>query len=789
MKNKYTMSIRLFLTPMIIFIVSLAIAALILNLVVRNKIVSIYKENLTNSTLEQSTYISFNEQLKEERMGHFYTHLTAALEILIDERNLLDNDFLLHVKKATLVDDVIWSSPDGTAIYSSNPSFIGVPLSGDDPITDFINSDDTIRFDNIRKASITDRYILTGYLKDEDGYFSQAIIDVTNVNRYIENHDIKKVIERIYESNDLIIYVSVLDFNNDTEESYPFIPNHGLTFTDYFNNNKDGVFIRQTYSNVQKENILEVMVPIYYENGISDYLLIGFNINTYLSIYNQILLILTLIGLFIVFIYFIFSFLYIIKPLHILENSIRSYNVSSGKYNKPEYIPASLFQIFNHLDKLGVKIEDSNRELTILSEELADRAFYDFLTGLPNRLSLATKIDSYIKNNKEFSLLFIDINNFKIYNDSKGHSFGDKLLKEISIILKNEFSTEHFSARFGGDEFVILVNSSKVSVIKKHITNVFSKFKEPVVVKGVSCPIDLSIGVSIFPKDGENFETLIRKADLAMYDAKNDDANNFRFYHPKLDLILEKETKTLEIIRDALRDKTFYIKLQPQVDIYTNKILSYEALARIKNHDIPAGYFIEVAEKNNVINELGYVIFDEVIKTILIMRENNIELLPIFFNVSYKEFYDLEFINYMTNSLKENNISPSLIGVEITESGINENIETSNLFISSLNDAGIDVSIDDFGSGSASFNKILNHSLKQIKIDREFINLYLNDKYFKIFDSIINLAHLLDFNIVAEGIEDEEKINLLKQTKCHIVQGYYYYKPKTIDEILKLVKK
>ncbi len=789
MKNKYTMSIRLFLTPMIIFIVSLAIAALILNLVVRNKIVSIYKENLTNSTLEQSTYISFNEQLKEERMGHFYTHLTAALEILIDERNLLDNDFLLHVKNATLVDDVIWSSPDGTAIYSSNPSFIGVPLSGDDPITDFINSDDTIRFDNIRKASITDRYILTGYLKDEDGYFSQAIIDVTNVNRYIENHDIKKVIERIYESNDLIIYVSVLDFNNDTEESYPFIPNHGLTFTDYFNNNKDGVFIRQTYSNVQKENILEVMVPIYYENGISDYLLIGFNINTYLSIYNQILLILTLIGLFIVFIYFIFSFLYIIKPLHILENSIRSYNVSSGKYNKPEYIPASLFQIFNHLDKLGVKIENSNRELTILSEELADRAFYDFLTGLPNRLSLATKIDSYIKNNKEFSLLFIDINNFKIYNDSKGHSFGDKLLKEISIILKNEFSTEHFSARFGGDEFVILVNSSKVSVIKKHITNVFSKFKEPVVVKGVSCPIDLSIGVSIFPKDGENFETLIRKADLAMYDAKNDDANNFRFYHPKLDLILEKETKTLEIIRDALRDKTFYIKLQPQVDIYTNKILSYEALARIKNHDIPAGYFIEVAEKNNVINELGYVIFDEVIKTILIMRENNIELLPIFFNVSYKEFYDLEFINYMTNSLKENNISPSLIGVEITESGINENIETSNLFISSLNDAGIDVSIDDFGSGSASFNKILNHSLKQIKIDREFINLYLNDKYFKIFDSIINLAHLLDFNIVAEGIEDEEKINLLKQTKCHIVQGYYYYKPKTIDEILKLVKK
>lgn len=789
MKNKYTMSIRLFLTPMIIFIVSLAIAALILNLVVRNKIVSIYKENLTNSTLEQSTYISFNEQLKEERMGHFYTHLTAALEILIDERNLLDNDFLLHVKKATLVDDVIWSSPDGTAIYSSNPSFIGVPLSGDDPITDFINSDDTIRFDNIRKAYITDRYILTGYLKDEDGYFSQAVIDVTNVNKYIENHDIKKVIERIYESNDLIVYVSVLDFNNDTEESYPFIPNHGLTFTDYFNNNKDGIFIRQIYSNTQKENMLEVMVPIYYENEISDYLLIGFNINTYLSIYNQILLILTLIGLFIVFIYFIFSFLYIIKPLHILENSIRSYNVSSGKYNKPEYIPASLFQIYNQLDKLGVKIEDSNRELTILSEELADRAFNDFLTGLPNRLSLATEIDSYIKNNKEFSLLFIDINNFKIYNDSKGHSFGDKLLKEITKILKNEFSTEHFSARFGGDEFVILVNSSKVSVIKKHITNVFSKFKEPVVVKGVSCPIDLSIGVSIFPKDGENFETLIRKADLAMYDAKNDDANNFRFYYPKLDLILEKETKTLEIIRDALRDKTFYIKLQPQVDIYTNKILSYEALARIKNHDIPAGYFIEVAEKNNVINELGYVIFDEVIKTILIMRENNIELLPIFFNVSYKEFYDLEFINYMTNSLKENNISPSLIGVEITESGINENIETSNLFISSLNDAGIDVSIDDFGSGSASFNKILNHSLKQIKIDREFINLYLNDKYFKIFDSIINLAHLLDFNIVAEGIEDEEKINLLKQTKCHIVQGYYYYKPKTIDEILKLVKK
>ena len=131
----------------------------------------------------------------------------------------------------------------------------------------------------------------------------------------------------------------------------------------------------------------------------------------------------------------------------------------------------------------------------------------------------------------------------------------------------------------------------------------------------------MSIGVSIFPKDGENFETLIRKADLAMYDAKNDDANNFRFYYPKLDLILEKETKTLEIIGDALRDKTFYIKLQPQVDIYTNKILSYEALARIKNHDIPAGYFIEVAEKNNVINELGYVIFDEVIKTILIMRD------------------------------------------------------------------------------------------------------------------------------------------------------------------------
>ncbi len=788
-KNKVTLTKKLFIVPTVIFIISLLLSSFLLNIVVKKNIVNIYQDNFLSVTNDHGETISFNHQMVNERIEHLNRHLLNAMDTVIESRDVLSNDYLTEIKDYLLVDDLFWSSPDGIPIYGTKPDLIGTQPTPGDPIDVFIKSGKSFFYEGIRKGTVNDIYILTAYKKDSDGYFAQAIINADFVMEFTASHAPEKVIKRIYDSNVNSRYTIL--YNPDLSINHTYPNQSALTFNpDSLNAlNDQGFSSSYRFSNHFKEEIFEITVPVIDEdNNIIYYLKIGFSFNDYLNIHNQIMSILMVIGLFILTVYFIFDFLYVLKPISNLESSISSFNVSSGTYLKQKKIPNAFLNIYKQLDRLGVKIDDSNKELSLLHDKLTNQALNDYLTNLPNRLSLNSEINHYIKNKTDFSLLFLDINNFKVYNDTKGHVFGDLLLKEISKTFLNIFSKKFFVSRFGGDEFVVLAKGNDSKKLKKLIKEIYQEFSEPLLINGFECPIDISIGVSNYPKDGLDANTLIRKADLAMYAAKEEGANYYKFYQAFLDESLEKETNVLDTLREAIKNKGFYILLQPQVNIHTNKIVAYEALARIKAHNIPANTFILIAEKNNLISDIGYLIFEETLKAFNELKKNKLPLLPIYINISSRQFYDKRLIDYIWIKLIENKLDPSLIGLEITESGIINNEEIAIEFINKAKSYGFKISLDDFGTGNASINKLLTQELNQVKLDRSFINTYLNEKSFQVFNAVVELAKLLKYEVIAEGVETKDKIELLKKTRCDIVQGYYYYRPISLNEIIKLSK-
>lgn len=403
-------------------------------------------------------------------------------------------------------------------------------------------------------------------------------------------------------------------------------------------------------------------------------------------------------------------------------------------------------------------------------------------------MKIIEEINKSISNNEKFALIFIDIDNFKTFNDSKGHVYGDKLLIEIVKRFKTYVNNNLTIGRYGGDEFILIKKYNENEEVINLINNIYEDFKMPVMVNKEISYIDLSIGVSFYPLHSNNAESLIRKADIAMYKGKKTSKNTYTIYNETINLEFGEEILIKEKIEKALVNDNFKIVLQPQVNIRTNEIVSFEALARFKNENIKPDKFIEIAEKYNLINDLGKVIINKAIYALKTLKENNIKLRTIYVNFSIDQLYDDTLITYILNKLKETNIEPKYLGIEITENVlINESKETITFF-EKLKSYGFKLSIDDFGSGNASLSYLISYPLSSVKLDRSFVNKYLNKEYMQIFTTIVYLAKELNYDVLAEGVEKEEQINLLKQTRCNLVQGYYYYKPMDLKDLIEIIK-
>ncbi|MGL4989949.1 MAG: EAL domain-containing protein [Paraclostridium sp.] len=446
----------------------------------------------------------------------------------------------------------------------------------------------------------------------------------------------------------------------------------------------------------------------------------------------------------------------------------------------------------NHLNvqikdnELGDEISTLNKDLNGMfkrlknySDNLQYIGSHDALTGIENRYSITRYISKLTKNNEEFTILFLDLDNFKIINDNLGHEVGDNLLIKVSTdLMKIKSENSNISVgRLGGDEFIIVRkgknNEEEIKVLARKILNKINKLYE---INSYNYEIKASMGISFYPDHTKDEGELLQYSDIAMYCSKKQGGNIFNIFNEQM---LEP-LKIEKMIKRAIEFDEFEVYLQPIYDVHKNKMRGSEALIRWNNKGkiIPPNKFIPIAKKTGDIVDIDNMIFSKSVAICRELLDSGKKNFYISINTSKLFLQQVGLIAFMTNELKENNISPEYIKVEVTEDEIIDDFEQTIDVLNKIREIGIEIYLDDFGVGYSSFSHIKVLPVDVIKIDRSLIlDIEYNPKTQEIVNTMILLAHNLNMSIVCEGVEEESQVEILRKLKCDNIQGYYFSKP------------
>jgi diguanylate cyclase (GGDEF)-like protein/PAS domain S-box-containing protein len=422
-------------------------------------------------------------------------------------------------------------------------------------------------------------------------------------------------------------------------------------------------------------------------------------------------------------------------------------------------------------------------------------ALHDILTGLPNRTLLAqwmrTAIDDSNSSKRGAALLLLDLDRFKVINDTRGHQTGDILLRQVAERIISVLDSDGFAARIGGDEFAIVLqnldNNGSVSGI---CTRLLAKIGEPYTIGGVEQLISASIGVALIPEDGSSPDELLRLADLAMYEAKASGRNCFCFFSPKMNHIAQMNARIEADLRDALNNDQLFLEYQPIVDTHSGDYVGLEALVRW-NHPVrgrltPAD-FIKVANDSGLIGRVGAWVVEAACKQIASFTKQNIDLPHIAVNISPKQFQYAAMCTEILGLVEKYAVPKGKLAIEITEELLIDNSQKVHEQLATLRDAGIQISIDDFGTGYSSLQYLRDLPATRLKIDQTFISRIETSATDRaIVSTITHLAHALDMRVVAEGVETEAQFTLLREAGCDEVQGFLTGRPLSVQDLYQL---
>ncbi|MBE9527632.1 MAG: EAL domain-containing protein [Proteobacteria bacterium] len=467
----------------------------------------------------------------------------------------------------------------------------------------------------------------------------------------------------------------------------------------------------------------------------------------------------------------------------------------------------------NKADELGQLATNFNRmtdslqrAIQVRDKEIVERksseekvrhiAYHDSLTGLPNRALFKDRVEQVLLRGRWHktlaAILFLDLDRFKAINDSLGHHAGDELLVTVAGRLKSCLRDGDTAARIGGDEFTILCQDvARVEDLSIIVDKILSAFRQPISIQDQEIYISTSIGISLYPTDGEDAETLIQNADLAMYRAKSRGRNTCQHFMPSM---AEKSLKRLQIenaLHNALEQMDFSLQYQPLIDLRNGKIAATEALIRWNDDklgEVTPSVFIPIAEENGDILPIGRWVLKEACEQNRKWQEMGLPKIPVSVNVSSKIFRESGFVNMIRSVLGDANLEPRYLELEVTESIIMENTDEVLATMGELKELGVLFSIDDFGTGYSSLCYLKKLPLSKLKIDRTFIKeLVSTTEDQSIVKTIVTLGHNLDLTVLAEGVETESQLEVLLEVGCDMVQGYLFSKPISAQELSKLL--
>ncbi|MBU3179743.1 sensor domain-containing protein [Clostridium psychrophilum] len=427
------------------------------------------------------------------------------------------------------------------------------------------------------------------------------------------------------------------------------------------------------------------------------------------------------------------------------------------------------------------------------SEETINKLqYYDMLTDLPNRKlfmnTLENEINKAMDNKFKLAVLFIDIDNFKEINDTSGHDYGDKLLKKVATLFNKFIKEGNFVSRVGGDEFFVLMSNiedyEQISILCDRLQSL------------LNCEINMddthvytsaSIGITVFPDDGDKTNILLKNADTAMYSAKYNGKCKYSFFNRTMSDVVVRHVEIEKGLRNAIKNNELEIYYQPQIDIINNKIKGFEALLRWNSAElgrIGPDEFIPVAEQSGLLIPMGDWIIETVCIQNNIWKNKGYLYDTIAINLSSIQLENHKFEKTLKKLIVETKINPKYVELEITESILMKDFDNNIKLLTDIRDLGVNIALDDFGTGYSSLSYLKQLPINTLKIDKSFIdNIVTNDREKAIVDGIIQLAQKIDLEVIAEGAESKEQIRLLHQMGCNQIQGYYFSKPLPANEI------
>lgn len=463
----------------------------------------------------------------------------------------------------------------------------------------------------------------------------------------------------------------------------------------------------------------------------------------------------------------------------------------------------------DEIGELAGALEDMAVNLQRSDEQIRFIAYHDSLTGLPNRAMFNEYLGQVIadskRNAKQFALLYLDIDDFKRVNDALGHHAGDELLQTVTERLSTCMRKSDYVARFGihmeadeilarlgGDEFVILLPDIKgVHAPGRMAKRMLDALAEPVRVDDHDFYISASIGITMFPTDGETPQVLAKNADIAMYHAKEQGKNDYQFYRESMNVLAHERLALENKLRKALGNNELSLYYQPQVESHSGKVIGLEALMRWNHPEegpIPPGVFIPVAEETGLILLLGEWVINEACRQLREWLRAGLPATRISINVSGHQFGKQSVASLIQAALERNRLAPGLLEVEITETAIMEQPERAVKELNAIKALGVDIALDDFGTGYSSFSYLHRFPIDTLKIDRSFVReINLKEQHSELVSAIIAMAHILKMRVVAEGIESRAQLNILAGHGCDVIQGYLFKAPMPADKVPELL--
>jgi diguanylate cyclase (GGDEF)-like protein/PAS domain S-box-containing protein len=444
----------------------------------------------------------------------------------------------------------------------------------------------------------------------------------------------------------------------------------------------------------------------------------------------------------------------------------------------------------------GVMVFHDVTQARAMSQKLSHLAQYDYLTDLPNRLLLNDRLTQAIsvahRHQQQLAVLFVDVDRFKHVNDSLGHLIGDKLLLSIAHRLVAGVRSSDTISRQGGDEFVILLSSvAHAADAALSAQKILTVAGMPHRVEGHDLQVTVSIGIGIYPDDGTDAETLLKNADIAMLNAKDNGRNNYQFFKPTMNEHAMERQSIEGSLRHALERREFVLHYQPKMDLMAETLTGAEALIRWRQPERGIVYpqdFIPIAEQCGYIVPIGRWVLREACRQRRRWLDAHLAAIPIAINISAVELRSSNFVAHVREILQETRLEPQYLEFELTETAFMQDPQPTITVLRALKDMGIQLTLDDFGTGYSSLSYLKRFPIDSLKIDKSFVHgLCTDSDDSKLVSAVINLGRSFHLQVVAEGVETREQFLALQAQDCAEGQGYYFHRPIPADEFAKLL--